>query len=153
MIELLVVIAIIGILASFLVVGLNIARVKARDTKRQAEITQFGRLLSVSCYVPDGGVGEYDLAPLLDELRVKYPQYANTLSVTPKDPAASGGESLYKYIVNDQGKCALYANLENADAPVTLTQITAPTAGGGTGVLQSASSGWNGTPMYFQVSN
>jgi len=63
-------------------------------------------------------------------------------------------EAFYRYIVTGDGaKCALYANLENENEKVTLTEIVVPTAGGGTGVLQAAEDGWNGTPKYFQVSN
>ena len=154
LIETIVVIAIIGILSSIILVSLFGARNKARDVKRKTEISQIGRFLTVSCYLPDGGEGEYDLVPLANEILSKYPQYSKFLSNIPRDPkTGSETESKYIYTVNTNGtKCALYANLENAAEPVTLT-ITVPTPGGGTGVLKAESSGWNGTPLYFQFSN
>jgi len=53
LIELLVVIAIIGLLATIVMVSLNTARVKARDTKRKADIKQIATALSLS-YDKDG---------------------------------------------------------------------------------------------------
>ncbi len=47
LIELLVVIAIIGLLASVVLVSLNSTRVKARDTKRKADISQFQKALEL----------------------------------------------------------------------------------------------------------
>lgn len=151
--EILVVIAIIGILAAIISISLFSARDKARDSKRKTEVSQIGRFLTLGCYVPDAGAGEYDLVPLAEEILTKYPDYRKYLSEVPKDPkTGTETESKYIYIVNTEGKCAIYANLEHADTPVTLT-ITIPTPGGGTGVLKAETSGWNGTPLYFQYSN
>lgn len=47
LIELLVVIAIIGLLSSIVLIGLNRARMKARDTKRIADITQIRKALEM----------------------------------------------------------------------------------------------------------
>lgn len=154
LIETLVVIAILGILFSIVITAFTGVRERARDARRKAEINQFGRFLTLSCYLPDGGGGEYDLISLADEIRNKYPQYANFISNMPKDPkTGTETESKYIYTVNGDGtKCALYANLENNQEPVTLS-ITNPTPGGGTGVLKAGSPGWNGTPLYFQLSN
>lgn len=155
MVELLVIMAIIGILASIILVSLAGARDKARDTKRKVELSQIGRFLSAgSCYLPNGGTGDYDLADLFDEIKVKYPQITQFISQAPRDPK-SGTEtkSYYHYIVNDTGKCALYANLEREDEAVTLPSISEPTPGGGTGVFQAASAGWNGSSKYYQISN
>lgn len=156
LVELLVVIAIIGVIATIILVNLSSATGKARDVKRKAELLQIGRFLSgATCYMPNAGPGEYDLMPLVDELKLKYPQYANFLSQSPRDPkSGTDAQSFYRYIIsNDLAKCALYANLENAQEPITLTSIIVPTAGGGTGVLQAFSAGWNGSDKYFQVSN
>ena len=151
--ETLVVIAIIGILATVIIIALVGARDKARDTKRKSEISQIGRLLvGLGCYLPDDGPGEYDLVPLVVELRAKYPEYSKFVSTIPRDPkTGTETESKYIYIVNAEKKCAVYANLENTKEQVTLT-ITTPTPGGGTGVLEAEESGWNNTPLYFQYS-
>lgn len=155
LIETLIVVGIIGIIASIILVSLVTGRDKARDAKRKVELSQIGRFLTYSCYLPDSGDGEYDFADIIDELKVKYPKYADTLKTTPKDPrVGTDAETFYKYIVIDNGaKCAMYANLENEDEPVTLTGISVPTPKGGTGVFDALGLGWNGTIKYFQVSN
>lgn len=155
LIELLVVIAIIGVLSSIVLSAVNTARTKARDVKRKAEISGIGRLVTASCYLPNDGAGDYDIVDLIVEFATTHPQYTSYISRIPRDPsAASSGPSLYMYVVNSSGKCAVYANLENDSEAVTLPSISAPTAGGGTGVLEaSAGDGWNGSSKYFQVSN
>ena len=154
LIETLVVIVIIGILSGVILISLFGVRVRARDARRKSEVSQIGRFLTVSCYLPDGGGGEYDLIPLANEILNKYPQYNQSLSNIPKDPkTGTETESKYIYTVDADGeKCALYANLENANESVNLT-ITAPKPGGGIGVLKADSPGWNDTPLYFQFSN
>lgn len=154
LIELLVVIAIIGILATAIVVSLGTATKKARDVKRKADLSQIGRMLSVSvCYLPDAGPGDYDILTLVGELVAKNPQFVNYAFQVPKDPkSGNNSEAFYRYVVSAAGAhCALYANLEKDDEPVTLPGLTAPTPGGGTGVLQALAAGWNGTDKYFQV--
>ena len=155
LVEVLVAVTIIGILATIVFVALAPARAKARDVKRKAELAQIGRWLTGSCYQPNAGDGDYDLADLFDEIKVRYPQITNFISKPPQDPkTGSTSQTNYHYIFSDDGpKCALYANLENTAEPVTLTQLTTPAAGGGTGVLQALSPGWNGTNLYFQFSN
>ncbi|MDD5109732.1 MAG: type II secretion system protein [Patescibacteria group bacterium] len=153
--EVLVVVAIIGIISTLALVSLMAVRVRARDVKRKAEVNQIGRLITASCYVPDAGGGDYDIADLLSEMRTKYPQFASSMAYAPRDPrTGTATQSFYRYVVTGDGKrCALYANLENGGEPVTITNITAPTAGGGTGVLAATTDGWNGSPKYFQISN
>ncbi len=153
LIELLVVVAIIGVLASIVLISVNTVREKAKDAKRKAEVSGIGRLITASCYLPDAGAGEYDIVDLIDELVLNYPQYASYVSQIPKDPSASGALSLYMYTVDINGKCAVYANLENDSESVTLQNISNPTPGGGTGVFEATSEGWNGSTKYFQVSN
>jgi prepilin-type N-terminal cleavage/methylation domain-containing protein len=155
LIELLVVIAIIGIIATIITVSLGSATGKARDIKRKAELSQIGRFLSAgSCYLPNAGTGDYDIANLFDEIKIKYPQVSNFISQAPHDPkSGTDTQSFYRYAINENGKCALYANLENTNEPVNLPSLLAPTPGGGTGVLQAAENGWNGTNKYYQISN
>jgi len=154
LVETLIIIAVIAIISVTILVSLSGVRAKARDARRKTEISQIGRFLTMACYLPDGGEGEYDLVPLAEEILAKNPQYSKFLSQVPKDPkSGTDEESKYIYIVNANGsKCALYANLENSDEQVTLT-IVLPTPGGGTGVLKAESPGWNNTPFYFQYSN
>jgi prepilin-type N-terminal cleavage/methylation domain-containing protein len=154
MVEILVVIAVIGILASVMFAAFSGVRDKARDVKRKAELSQIGQFLMMSCYLPDAGTGEYDLVLLAQEILNKNPQYANYLRSVPRDPrSGTETESKYIYIVNAEGtKCALYANLENSGEQITLP-ITVPTPGGGKGTFEAESSGWNGTQIYYQVSN
>ena len=152
LLETLVVIAIIGLIGSVVFVSLNNARRKGADAKRKIEISQIARFFSISCYIPNAGPGEYDIIELVPELITQYPQYAEYANRIPKDPrSGTDTESKYIYTVNTVGKCAIFANLENENELVTLPTLTYPTAGGGTGVLEATSSGWNGTHKYFQV--
>ncbi len=156
LVEILVVIAIIGVLAAIIWISLGSATAKARDVKRKAELSQIGRFLSgSSCYMSNNGPGEYDIMSLADELKSKYSQYANFASMIPKDPkSGTDTQAYYRYIVDATGqKCVLYANLENEQEPVTLNLISVPTPGGGTGVLQALSAGWNNSDKYYEVSN
>jgi len=154
LVEMLIVIAIIGIISSIISISLFVSRAKARDVKRKSEIAQIGRFLTQSCYLPDSGEGEYDLIPLIAEIIIKYPQRSKYFSQVPRDPrTGTETESKYIYIVDVDGKkCALYANLENSNEPVTIT-ITNPMPGGGKGVFKTNSPGWNNTDLYYQYSN
>lgn len=154
LIEILIVVSIIAVLAAVVLLAVLPARNTARDARRKADVSQIGRFLTAGCYVPTGGSGDYDLADVLTELKQKYPQYANYITQTPRDPAkGTAAQSYYRYIVDASSKkCSLYANLENAGENVTITNITTPTAGGGSGVWQG-SAGWNGTDKYFQYGN
>ena len=154
LIETLIVVAIIGILAVVVISALSSGTDRARDAKRKTDITQIGRFLATSCYVPNAGVGEYDIADLVSELSVKYSQYAKFISQIPQDPSTgTDTQSNYKYIVNNSRDCVIYANLENENESITLVNISSPTPGAGNGVLVSGTQGWNGSYNYFQISN
>ena len=155
LIELLVVISIIGLLATFSVAAYSQAMKKSRDSKRKGDIAQIGRFFALSCYLPDAGVGEYDLTALFEEARIKNPQYFTFLSKVPQGPwIGTDSLSYYKYKVTAYGtKCVLYANLENNGEQVTLPAITSATEGGGSGVYEATTDGWNGSVKYFQFSN
>lgn len=155
LIELLVVIAIIGILGSIILSSVGSVRDRARDAKRKAEIAGIGRFIVRSCYLPIAGAGTYDILEISAELISANPQNASYISQIPRDPSVSPEDTVsrYMYIVDTNGKCAVYANLENEQDTTTLSTISTPTPGGGTGVLETLDEGWNGTNKYFQVSN
>jgi len=154
LIEIILVIAIIGVLATLAFVYLGGATKKARDVKRMNDLNQIGRFLSFGCLVPDGGAGEYDLNELIEEYKARYPQYANNISENIRDPkTGTAEESNYKYIVNAGNQCVLYGNLEEDESEVSLPDISVATPGGGKGVFQAGSNGWNNSSKYFQVSN
>lgn len=155
LIELLAVIGIIAVLATIVTVAAAGALKKGRDAKRKSDLSALGRVIYGGCYMPDAGPGEYDLGEILAEVKAKNPQYANFLAKTPRDPKVGTDEDTgYRYILNEDGsRCVLFGNLENGNEKVTVTGINAPTPGGGTGVLQAADRGVNGTDRYFQVSN
>lgn len=152
LVELMVVIAIIGVISTLLFVVFTNVRAKARDVKRKHDLTVIGRFITATtCYVPDGGFGEYDLADLFSELKSKYPQVAQ-LGNLPADPKSGDQtETNYRYQITAANKCIIYANLENEAEPVTLGGLTAPTAGRGTGIVQAASEGVNGTNIFYQI--
>ncbi len=152
-IELVVVIAIIGLLAGIIIVAVQPARLKARDAKRKTDMAQIGRMLySSSCYVPNAGAGDYDLADLVPELMAKYPQYAQYASLLPFDPKSGNTtQTNYRYKYSADGHCVVYMNLENKDEPVSLSGLSEPTVGTGQGVLKASSVGPNGTNIFYQV--
>lgn len=153
LIELLVVIAIIGVIAGVILVATNGARSRARDTRRKAELSQMARfLLASACYIPNAGNGDYDLADLVSELQTKYPQFAQYSNYLPIDPqSGSSTQTNYHYLVSGSNQCVLYANLENENEKITLSTISTPTAGRGTGVLQATLIGPNGSDIFYQI--
>jgi prepilin-type N-terminal cleavage/methylation domain-containing protein len=158
LIEVLISIGILALLSAVVFVFVVPALGKARDARRKLELSTLGRYLVLSCPLPSEGFGDYDLAPLINDLKASNPRFADSIPVKPKDPLrGTESETLYRYIVADSaaGKrriCALYANLEYGGEPVTLG-ISAPTPGGGTGVFSSSAPGPNGSNRYYQISN
>lgn len=106
LVELLVVIAIIGVLATLLVLQLNIARARARDIKRVADISQVRSALEF--FFDDNGryPAQTDMSPLLAD---------NYLAIIPVDPLATGCTSSYNGTVVGALNCYGYAwNPSNA---------------------------------------
>lgn len=153
LIEILITVGIIALLSTFVFIAVSGSGSKARDAKRKTEISEIGKVLVLSCYIPTAGAGVYDIAQLYPELLQKYPQISDYMAVVPHDPNGNNTSTLYMYSVNAAKKCAVYANLENNSEPVTLPGVSQPGPGGGTGVLDTGISGWNGSSKYFQVAN
>lgn len=155
LIELLVTISIIAILATFSTILIAGALGKARDVKRKAELSQLGKFLTASCYLPNAGAGVYDLTDLINELVTQDSRYQQLIGSNKfRDPKTStASKSNYTYIVTADKKCSLYANLENNSETITLASITIATPGAGAGVFASSTPGINGSNKYFQVSN
>lgn len=94
LIELLVVIAIIGLLATIVLVSLNTARKKARDTKRIAELKQIQ--LALEMYYDDNASypnrHTYSTSSGWNSLASDLSAYISSL---PKDPTNSGNYRYY----------------------------------------------------------
>jgi type II secretion system protein G len=135
LIELLVVISIIGLLASVVLVSLNSARSKARDTKRKADISQLQKALELylnnnnSNVYPNGGTVTnadtgYDIQNLSSFLVPTY------LSKIPNDPRYPGAAN-YQYVwTNGGADYGLYIPFGNDG---NLTTCKFRTAGGASG--------------------
>lgn len=108
LIELLVVISIIGLLSSVVLTTLNTARIKARDTKRQAEIKQIQ--IALETYYSDNG--RYPISSWASSNNAtQWNTLSTALGVTlPVDPSNSGtgsatsaGNYTYSYFANNYG--------------------------------------------------
>ena len=154
LVEILVVISIVVLLSTFAITYFRGGTVKARDAKRMSDLSQIGKFLSFGCVMPDSGVGDYDINDLLEEYKIKYPQYSNVVPKNLRDPrVGTDTESHYRYVVDTNKKCAIYTNLENGEEEITLESISIVTPGGGKGVFEKSSTGINNTNRFFQVSN
>jgi len=153
LIELLITVSIIALLSTFVFIAVSGSGSKARDAKRKAEVSDIGKVFVLSCYIPVAGPGIYDIGQLYPELIQKYPKISDYVAQVPHDPNGNNSSTLYMYSVNAAKKCAVYANLENNNEPVTLPGASQPGPGGGTGVLDAGATGWNGSSRYFQVAN
>lgn len=131
LIELLVVISIIGILASFSVVSLNGARIKARDAKRKADMSQMR--IAIYLYYDDnlqypicgtwdgeledfGATAECFNTVLSESLISQDKPYMSELPVDPKGT----GIYVYRYVsAVDGNRFVLVYNVEeNEDAQI-----------------------------------
>lgn len=120
LVELLVVIAIIGILATLLLLQLGVARQRARDAKRIADVNQVRTALEL--YFDDNGQypQQATFVGLAGSLVPKY------LTLLPADPL-NVAPNVYKYAYNGNVKYHISAELEqwaqalNSDADINST--------------------------------
>lgn len=116
LIELLVVIAIIGILATIVLVSLNTARQKARDTKRLGDVRQVA--LALEMYYDDNAVypGGSESSGCNDWATMKTGiEAGGYMTVVPSDPVNSG-TLVYAY-ESDETDYVIRTQLENTNNP------------------------------------
>ncbi len=109
LIELLVVIAIIGILATIVLVSLNSARTKARDTRRLSDMQQMS--LAMEMYYDQNGSSYYDAASAAFSSYTSALQTAGLIGASPQDPTNSGA-NVYTALDGSTSQYCFYAPLE-----------------------------------------
>lgn len=134
LIELLVVVAIIGLLSSVVLASLNSARMKARDTKRMADLVQIRTAIEMFYndygYYPQSNCGwdcngyrtSYDSS--WDSLASDLAPYIKVLSKDPTNSACPPwGDNCFSYAYGNVGRTTfraqydLTAQLENTSSP------------------------------------
>ncbi|MEK7151646.1 MAG: prepilin-type N-terminal cleavage/methylation domain-containing protein [Patescibacteria group bacterium] len=140
LVELLVVIAIISILATLLLLQLGVARAKARDAKRIADVNQVRSALEL--FFDDNG--RYMNTNVMTTLKPTY------LVNIPRDPLAAGCTDTYAGTVVGVLNCYGYAYTNTAAAPsqmqvwAELEQRNANAIANDTDIN---STGWSGAPV------
>ncbi len=112
LVELLVVIAIIGILATLLLLQLNTARSKARDTKRVADVNQIRT--AVELYFDDCGSYPQDIYAAATTCPGGVGKFMSSGTV-PNDPSTAANYG-YGKNANPATKYQISAELENLNA-------------------------------------
>ncbi len=105
LVELLVVIAIIGVLATLLLLQLNVARQKARDARRVADINQVRSALEL--FFDD--TGTYPTSTNLGTFTYSGKQVGDYLNKIPDDPLRSCTVGVYDGATTDPSGCYGYA--------------------------------------------
>lgn len=155
LIELLVVIAIIGILASIVLVSLNTARSKGRDTQRIAVVKQIQTALEM--YYDSNG--EYPTAVaggILEDVAGNPGKAVKDGGFLPAVPLDPDGATKYKYATNsDQSKYHLGTGkvLENSNTVLNSDRdCSSLVAGGVTGCGAAAyTGGFDGVDLTYDV--
>uniref|UniRef100_A0A831Z1D1 Prepilin-type N-terminal cleavage/methylation domain-containing protein n=1 Tax=candidate division WWE3 bacterium TaxID=2053526 RepID=A0A831Z1D1_UNCKA len=123
LLELLVVITIIGLLSSVGLASYTRAQARARDAKRQSDITSLRNSLEIyyseNNVYPDTGGAWQDISTALSVL---VPDFTKTL---PTDPGGEGLPYLYRSVTN-QGYC-LGSKLETATSTQTTCTVSLQT--------------------------
>ena len=139
LVELLVVIAIISILATLLLLQLGVARAKARDAKRIADVNQIRSALEL--FFDDNG--RYMNTNVMDGLSPTY------LTNIPNDPLATCTAGTYDGVVSGVLNCYGYAYTNTAAQPSQM-QIWAELEQNNRNALTNDtdinSTGWSGAP-------
>ncbi len=120
LLELLVVITIIGLLSSVGLASYTRAQARARDAKRQSDLTSLRNALEIyyaemNVYVNTGGAWQDITTPLT----ALVPTY---IKVLPADPGGAGLVYRYRSVSSQQGYC-LEANLETSTATQTTCTV------------------------------
>lgn len=121
LIELLVVVAIIGILATIVLVSLSSARIRARDTRRAADLRQVALALEMYFDDNDRYPGTADSESWNTQLTLLVPKY---LAALPLDPINDATHK-YKYYMDDDklGYILASASLEDASSSLLDTDL------------------------------